>query len=308
MSPDVTANVLREAELSTSLGPTPTEPTIAPSIVIRASKGWRAINFRELWEYRELLYFFVWKDIKIRYKQTVLGIAWAVLQPVIMALIFTFLFSSVAHLSSGKLPSGEPIPYLPFVFSALLPWNLFARGLTDGSMSLAENQALVTKIYFPRILLPVAATLSALVDFGISVGVLVVIMVYYQILPSINVIFLPLFLLFAVLASVGVSLWLSALNAKYRDVRYTVPFLAQIWLFATPVMYAAGYVTATGVLGTVYALNPMFSVVEGFRWALFGSTFAFTTLSWISVAMVLTIFVGGLYYFRRAERTLADVV
>lgn len=302
MSPEMTAHVVQDVEASTGRSPTPTVPATAPSIVIRASKGLRAINVRELWEYRELLYFFVWKDIKIRYKQTVLGVAWAVLQPVLMALIFTFLFSAVAHLSSGS------IPYLPFVFSALLPWNLFARGLTDGSMSLAENQALVTKVYFPRVLLPVAAILSALVDFGISAGVLAVIMIYYQIVPTVNLIFLPLFLLFAVLASVGVSLWLSALNAKYRDVRYTVPFLAQIWLFATPVMYASSYISVTGVLGTVYALNPMFSVVQGFRWALFGSDFAFTPSSWISVAAVLLIFVGGLLYFRRAERTLADVV
>lgn len=300
MTADVTAT-RRKQGTGGRPSPPSESPGQAPTTVIRPSKGWRSLNLRELWEYRELLYFFVWKDIKIRYKQTVLGVAWAVLQPVMLAVVFYFLFTGVAGLKTLGIP--------PFAFylAGVIPWNVFSRGLTDASMSLAENQALVTKVYFPRVLLPVAATLAALVDFVIGLGILAVVLVYYQIVPTLYIAILPLFTLFAAVAGVGISLWLSALNVKYRDVRYTIPFLTQIWMFATPVGYATVALPAFVPLWA-YSLNPMAGVIEGFRWALFGSAFAFDASSWISVVMVLAIFLGGLVYFRRSERTFADVV
>lgn len=273
----------------------------APSLVIRPSKGWRALNLRELWEYRELLYFLVWKDLKVRYKQTVLGAAWAVLQPILMTLVFYLIFGLLA-----KIPTGG-VPPIIFYLSGLIPWNLFSRGLADASMSLVENQALVTKVYFPRLLLPLSEVLSALVDLGLSLIVLAALMVYFQVLPPLALIALPLFLLVTLVAAFGISFWLSAFNAKYRDVRYTVPFLTQLWLFATPIAYAVNLVPSQWLW--LYSLNPMVCVVEGFRWALLpGQPFGFQVSTWISLGMVVLIFVAGLFYFRRAERTLADVV
>lgn len=286
----------------TDVRPTPTReaPGPTPSIVIHASKGWRALNLRELWEYRELLYFFVWKDVKVRYKQTVLGIAWAVLQPILMTFVFYLIFTRLAQLSTLNQPP------IIFYLSGLIPWNLFARGLSEASMSLAENQILVTKVYFPRILLPVAAVLSALVDFALSLVVLAVLMIYYDVVPAVTLLMLPVFLFVAIVAAIGISLWFSALNVKYRDVRYTIPFLTQLLLFATPVAYASIEVPESFRL--IYSLNPMVSVVQGFRWALFDGAFAFDLGSWLSVAVVVAVFVSGLFYFRRAERTFADVV
>lgn len=294
---DTVANLAPKARATASSD----DGSPAPTITIRASKGWRAIDFRELWEYRELLYFLVWKDVKVRYKQTVLGVAWAILQPVLMTIVFYLIFTLLARIQTGNVPP------VVFYLSSLIPWSLFSRGLTDASMSLAENQALVTKVYFPRLLLPVAEVLSALVDMGLSLIVLASLMVYYQILPPLAILALPAFLVITLLATFGISFWLSAFNAKYRDVRYTVPFLTQLWLFATPIGYPVSLVPPSWLW--LYSLNPMVSVVEGFRWALFpDQTFSFGLSSWISLAVVVAIFVGGLFYFRRCERTLADVV
>ncbi len=297
MSPDGTA---AHVGARAGVAPVPGEGGQPPTFVIRASKGWRALNLRELWAYRELLYFLVWKDVKVRYKQTVLGVAWAILQPVLMTLVFYLIFTVLARIPTGGVP-----PILLYL-SGLIPWNLFSRGLTDASMSLTENQALVTKVYFPRLLLPIAEVLSALVDLALSMVVLAALLVYYRILPPLEILALPVFLLITLLATFGISFWLSAFNAKYRDVRYTVPFLTQLWLFATPIAYPISLVPAN--LVWIYSLNPMVSVVQGFQWAFFGTPFSFGLSSWISIGMVVLIFVGGLFYFRRSERTLADVV
>lgn len=270
------------------------------SVVIRPTSRWAFPNLKELWAYRELLYFFVWRDVKVRYKQTILGIGWAVIQPVAIVIVFTLFFGQLVGISSNG------VPYPVFAYVALLPWNLFARGLTDASTSLVANQNLVSKVYFPRIFLPVSAVLSALVDFVIGLVVLVPLMLYYGIIPTLAVLALPLFVLVAVMAAVGVGLWLSALDAKYRDVRHVLPFLSQLWFFATPVVYPLSLVP--DAWRWLYSLNPMVGVVEGFRWALLGGAWALDPVIFLSFGIVLAIFVGGLYYFRRAERTLADLV
>ncbi len=202
----------------------------APTVVIQPSRGWIPLNLRELWAYRELLYFLVWRDVKVRYKQTVLGVAWAVIQPVFMTIIFTLFFAQLAGISSGE------VPYPVFAYAALLPWNLFARGLTDASTSLVSNQSLVTKVHFPRLLLPASAVLAALVDFSVAFTVLIGLMLYYGIVPTIAIVTLPLFVVIAGMAAMGIGFWFSALDARYRDIRYTMPFLTQFWLFATPVV------------------------------------------------------------------------
>jgi lipopolysaccharide transport system permease protein len=257
-------------------------------------------NLRELWAYRELLYFFVWRDVKVRYKQTVLGVAWAVIQPVFMMFVFTLFFGQLA-----RVPS-DGVPYPIFAYVALLPWNLFARGLTDASTSLVANQNLVTKVYFPRLMLPASAVLAGFVDFSIAFTVLVALMLYYGIVPTLAIITLPIFVAIAVLSAMGIGFWFSALDARYRDIRYTLPFLTQFWLFATPVVYPLSLVPDSW--RWIYALNPMVGVVEGFRWALLGEAWALDPLSGVSIAVVVVMFLGGLLYFRRAERTLADVV
>ena len=267
---------------------------------IRPITGWVAINLIELWEYRELVYFLTWRDIKVRYKQTVFGAAWAVIQPVSMMLIFTVFFGNLVGVPSDGLP------YPIFAFAALLPWQLFSRALTSASTSLVVNQRLITKVYFPRLLIPMSAVLSSLVDFGISLVLLLVMMIIYGIAPTPMLALLPLFTLLALMTALGVGFWLSALDAQYRDVRYTLPFLTQFWLFATPVVYPASLVPDRWSL--LYGLNPMTGVVEGFRWALLGKTGAPDMMLAVSTIAVLAVFMGGLYYFRRAENTFADVV
>jgi len=267
---------------------------------IRPITGWVAINLIELWEYRELVYFLTWRDIKVRYKQTVFGAAWAVIQPVSMMLIFTVFFGNLVGVPSDGLP------YPLFAFTALLPWQLFSRALTSASTSLVVNQRLITKVYFPRLLIPMSAVLSSLVDFSISLVLLLVMMIIYGIAPTPMLALLPLFTLLALMTALGVGFWLSALDAQYRDVRYTLPFLTQFWLFATPVVYPASLVPDRWSL--LYGLNPMTGVVEGFRWALLGKTGAPDMMLAVSTIAVLAVFMGGLYYFRRAENTFADVV
>lgn len=271
----------------------------APTILIRPSKGWTALNLRDLWLYRELLYFLTWRDIKVRYKQTVLGAAWAILQPFFTMVVFSIFFGRLA-----KVPS-EGIPYPIFAYSALLPWSYFSGALDRAGNSLVGSSHLITKVYFPRLAIPISAVMAGLVDFGIAFVVLLVMMVYYRMSPTAAVLTLPLFLLLAVATALAVGLWLSALNVQYRDVRYTIPFLTQFWLFATPIAYPSSLVPEQW--RALYGLNPMAGVVEGFRWALLGKTPPGPLLA-VSVSVVVLLLIGGLYYFRRMERTFADVV
>lgn len=271
-----------------------------PTIVIRPSRGLISLKLRELWDYRELLYFLIWRDIKIRYKQTVLGAAWAILQPLLTMVVFTIFFGRLAGVPS------DGIPYPVFSFAALLPWQLFARALTESSNSLVGNQGLITKVYFPRLVIPMSAVLAGLVDFVIAFVVLLIMMVYYGIVPTINVLALPLFLLLAIATALAVGLWLSALNVIYRDVRHTIPFLVQFWLFLTPIAYPTSLVPEQW--RTLYGLNPMVGVVEGFRWALLGREGGVGPVVLASALVVGVLLVGGLFYFRRMEKTFADVI
>ena len=279
----------------------PKEANIRSSpLLICPASAWVLPNLAELWEYRELLYFLTWRDIKVRYKQTVLGAAWAVIQPLGMMLVFTIFFGRLVGVPSDGLP------YPIFAYTALLPWQLFSRALTDASTSLVANERLITKVYFPRLLIPVSAVLASLVDFAIAFVLLLGMMVFYGIVPTGSVLMLPLFVLLALMTALGIGFWLSALNAQYRDVRYTLPFLTQFWLFATPVVYPSSLVPEQWRL--LYGLNPMTGVVEGFRWALLGGTGAPDTMLAVSATVVLGVFIGGLYYFSRVDETLADVV
>ena len=271
-----------------------------PTLLIRPSRGWAALDLADLWHYRELIYFLTWRDIKVRYKQTVLGGAWAILQPFLTMVVFSVFFGRLAGIPSDGLP------YPIFAYCALLPWQLFAHALTESSNSLVANERLITKVYFPRLVVPISAVLAGLVDFLVAFVVLIGMMMYYHIQPTAAVWTVPLFLLLAVGAALGVGLWLSALNVQYRDVRYTIPFLTQFWLFLTPVAYPSTLVPVSW--RALYCLNPMAGVVEGFRWALLGKTEGPGALLAVSVAITIVILVGGLYYFRRMEKTFADVV
>ena len=272
----------------------------ARTFVIRPSKGWVPLSLSELWEYRELLYFLTWRDIKVRYKQTALGAAWAVIQPLLMMVVFTVFFGRLARLPSDNFP------YPVFAFSALVAWTYFATALTQSANSLVDNARLITRVYFPRLLLPLAAVLAGLVDLGIALLVLTGMLLFYGIRPTPTVLALPFLTLLAATTAFAVGLWLSALNVKYRDVRYTIPFLIQFWLFATPVAYSSSLVPAKW--RALFGLNPMTGVVEGFRWALLGEAPAFAAALPLSLLVVTVTLVGGLYYFRRTEKGFADVV
>ncbi|OLB13311.1 MAG: phosphate ABC transporter permease [Candidatus Rokubacteria bacterium 13_2_20CM_69_10] len=269
-------------------------------IVIRPSTGWTGVSLRDLWAYRELLYFLAWRDIKVRYKQTALGVIWVVIQPLFAMLVFSVFFGRLAGMPSGG------VPYPVFAFCALLPWQLFAHALTESSASLVTNQNLITKVYFPRLIIPLAPVLASLLDFLIAFGLLLGMLAYYRITPTLWVWTLPLFLLLAIALAIGVGLWLAALNARYRDVRYTIPFLTQIWLFATPIAYPSSLVPEPW--RAWYGLNPMAGVVDGFRWALLGTADAPGGLMAVSAAVTLVILVSGVHYFRRTERTFADTI
>jgi lipopolysaccharide transport system permease protein len=271
-----------------------------PTLFIRPQTGWTAAGLKELWEYRELLYFLTWRDIKVRYKQTVLGAAWAIIQPFFMMVVFSLFFGYLA-----RVPS-DGVPYPIFAYCALLPWQLFAHALTESSNSLVANERLITKVYFPRLVVPISAVLGGLLDFAIAFAILLLMMAYYGVRPTWAIVTLPAFLLLAMLTALGAGLWLSALNVKYRDVRYTITFLIQFWLFATPVAYSSSIVPARW--RALYGLNPMAGVVEGFRWALLGKSTGPGALLAVSIAVVILILIGGLYYFRRMEAEFADVV
>ena len=269
-----------------------------PVFIIRPSKGLVALNLRELWQYRELLYILIWRDIKVRYKQTAIGAAWAVIQPFLTMVVFSLIFGRLA-----KIPS-EGLPYPIFAYSALLPWQFFAKALTEASTSLVVNERVITKVYFPRLLVPTAVVLAGLLDFGIAFLILLGMMVFYGITPSWFILFVPLFLLLAIITALGVSFWLSALDVEYRDVRYTLPFLTQLWFFATPVVYPSTIVPPSW--RALYGLNPMVGVIEGFRWALLGSAPPDPRMLLVSSLLASLLFMSGLIYFRRMERTLAD--
>jgi lipopolysaccharide transport system permease protein len=271
-----------------------------PITRIQPSRGWASLKLRELWACRELLYFLTWRDIKVRYKQTALGAAWAIIQPFFTMLIFTFSFSKLA-----KIPS-DGLPYPLFCYAAMTPWSFFANGLTQSSNSLVGNANLIRKVYFPRLTIPIATVLSGIVDFLLAFALLLAMMAWYGTRPTANLVFLPLFLLLALTTALGVGLWLSALNVEYRDVRYVVPFLTQFWMLATPIAYPSS------LLGdpwrTLFGLNPMTGVVEGFRWALLGGRQPPGRLLLASSLTSLALLIGGAFYFRRMEKTFADVV
>ena len=273
-----------------------------PPLIIEATQGWRTLDFKEIWRYRELLLFLTWRDISVRYKQTVLGIAWAVIQPLFTMIVFTIFFGRLGGIDQ-KL--GSDLNYSLFVFSGLLPWLLFAFALNEVSKSMVTNRNLITKVYFPRLIVPLAPLLSVLVDFAIAAVLFTGMMVWYQVMPGWPILLLPFFLLMALITSLAVGLWLAALNAIYRDVQYTLNFLTQFWMFLTPIAYPSSIVPEQW--RWLYGLNPMTGVVDGFRWALFGTTPP-GLMMLVSFVMMVVMLIGGLFYFRRMERTFADVV
>jgi lipopolysaccharide transport system permease protein len=272
-----------------------------PVFVIRPTQGWVALNLRELLEYRELLYILIWRDIKVRYKQTAIGAAWVVIQPLLAMVVFSLFFGKLVKISSGG------IPYPIFVYSALLLWQFFFKALTEASTSLVVNERVITKVYFPRLLVPTAVVLAGLLDFGIAFILLLGMMVYYGVILSWAVLTAPVFLLFAVMTALGVAFWFSALDVEYRDVRYTLPFLTQLWFFVTPVVYPSNLVPEGW--RALYGLNPMVGMIEGFRWALLGRTALPDPFMLVASGLAVTVvFLGGLFYFRRMERTFADKI
>ena len=269
-------------------------------MVVEPPRRWAALGLRELWAYRELVYFLTWRDVKVRYKQTVLGASWAVIQPFCTMVVFSLFFGRLA-----RVPS-DGIPYPLFSFAALVPWTFFANGLTQSAGSVVASQHLVTKVYFPRLAVPIATVLSGVVDFAIAFAILVAMMAYYGVWPTARALWVAPLLLLAFAAALGVGLWLAALNVRYRDVRYAVPFLAQLWLFATPIAYPSSLLDEPW--RTLYGLNPMVGVVEGFRWALLGAERGPGGVLAASCAATFLVLAGGALYFRRTERTFADVV
>lgn len=272
----------------------------SPVIIVKPSKGWISLNLDELWEYRELLYFLTWRNIKVRYKQTVLGAAWAIIQPFFTMVVFSLFFGKLAGMPS------DGVPYPIFAYAALVPWMFFANGLSQSSDSLVGSADLVKKVYFPRLVVPISSVISGVIDFLLAFVVLLGMMFFYKIFPTINAIWLPLFLLLALVTALGVGLWLSALNVQFRDVRYTVPFLTQFWLFATPIAYPSSLLPEPWRI--LYGVNPMVGVVEGFRWALLGTDTTPGPIVIVSTLVALMLVISGVFFFRRMERTFADVV
>lgn len=274
---------------------------LAPEVVrLAPTSGWRALGIKELLKYRELLYFLAWRDVKVRYKQTIFGAAWAILQPVLAMVVFSIFFGRLANMPSDGLP------YPVFSYAGLLPWTMFATGLSQSALSMVGSANLVTKVYFPRLLIPMAAVVPSVVDFALAFLVLAGMMVWYGIAPTAGALLLPLFILLALVTVLGTGFWLAALNVRFRDVRFAVPFIIQIWLFATPVVYPSSLLSEPW--RTLYALNPMVGVVDGFRWGLLGTGRAPGLSTALSAAMAVVMFVSGMFYFRRMERTFADSV
>lgn len=270
-----------------------------PLTVIRPTSGWARLRLDEFWEFRELVFFFIWRDVKVRYKQTVLGAAWAIIQPLFTMAIFSIFFGRLANVPSDGLP------YPLFALAGLVPWLFFMNGLSHGANSLVENEKLIKKVFFPRMIVPVASVLAGLVDFAVASSLLVLAVIYYGIVPGPEIAFLPLFILLGVVAAMGVALWLSALNVQFRDVRYVVPFLGQVWMFATPIAYPSSLLSESWRL--LYALNPMVGVVDGIRWSLLGAGDAQWGVFAVSTAVAVTLLVSGAFFFRRVERSFADI-
>ena len=266
---------------------------------LQPSQGWNGRTLSDIWEYRELLYFFIWRDIKVRYKQTLLGAGWAIIQPLMTMVVFTIFFGHLA-----KVPS-DGLPYPVFSLMALVPWTYFASALAGCSTSLSGYQHIISKVYFPRLIIPIGAVVAPLVDFAIGFAILIGFMAWYRIVPGPSIVWLPALMLLALATAAGVGVWLAALNVRYRDVRYVVPFVVQLWMFATPVAYPASLVPAQW--RAVYGLNPMAGVIEGFRWALAGGP-APGVITLVSAAVVVVLIAGGAIYFRRLEGTFADVI
>jgi len=271
-----------------------------PVTVIEPSRGWVSLRLRALWRARELLYFLIWRDVKVRYKQTLLGAAWAILQPLLTMVVFSIFFGKLA-----RMPS-DGVPYPLFAYVALVPWTFFANGLILSSGSLVSNQTLLRKVYFPRLVIPISAVASGLIDFGIAFVVLLGLAARYGVTPTSHMLWLPALVLLALVTALGVGLWFSALNVLYRDIQYVVPFLVQVWLYATPIVYPSSLVPERW--RTLYALNPMVGVVEGFRWTLLGTGTAPGPMILVSAAAALALMIGGLFFFRRMEKSFSDVV
>jgi lipopolysaccharide transport system permease protein len=271
-----------------------------PHIRIEPSQGWVSLRLRELWVYRELLYFLVWRDVKVRYKQTVLGAAWAIIQPFFTMVVFSLFFGRLA-----KVPSDE-IPYPIFSYAALVPWTFFSNGLTQASQSMVTYAGLIKKVYFPRLAMPIAKVLAGVADFALAFIVLLGMMLVYGIVPTVNVLWLPFYLLLALFTSLGTALWLAAMNVRFRDVGYMVPFIIQFWFYATPIVYPSSLLPEPW--RTLYGINPMAGVVEGFRWSLLGTETAPGSIIFVSSLVALGLLVSGAFYFRRMEKTFADVV
>ena len=276
-------------------------PAAVPVLHIRPSKGWVSLRLKELWEYRELLYFLTWRNVKVRYKQTLLGAVWAIIQPFFTMVVFSIFFGRLAGVSS------DGVPYPIFSYAAMVPWTFFSQGLTQASNSLVGGAQLITKVYFPRLAMPISTVLSGVIDFVLAFVVLLGMMFYYRIVPTVNTLYLPLFLLLAAVTSLGTGLWLSAMNVQFRDVHYIVPFLAQFWMFVTPIAYPSSLIEQP-LLRTLYGLNPMTGVIEGFRWALLGTDTQPGSIIIASSAVAVLLLVSGAFYFRRMEKTFADVV
>lgn len=275
-------------------------PSRVSHLRIEPTSGFVSLRLGELWEYRELLFFLVWRDVKVRYKQTALGAAWAIIQPVMTMVVFSIFFGKLGKLSSDGLP------YPIFAFAALVPWTLFANGLMQATNSLVGSSHLIKKVYFPRLIIPVAAVLAGVIDFLLAFAVLIVLMIFYGITPGVNALWLPVFLLMTIVATLAVSLWLSALNVEFRDVRHIIPFLTQLWLFATPIAYSSSLLSEPW--RSVYGINPMVGVVEGFRWALLGTDTQPGLMAAISMLAALVLLISGAFYFRRMEKTFADII
>ncbi|MFN7918899.1 MAG: ABC transporter permease [Bryobacteraceae bacterium] len=271
-----------------------------PELVIEPGRSWIGPQLGELWEYRELVYFLTWREVKVRYKQTAIGVAWAVIQPLLTMLVFALFFGRL-----GKMPS-DGVPYPVFSLAALVPWTLFSNGLSQSANSVVANGNLIKKVYFPRLAIPLSSILSGVVDFLVAFALLLAVMLYFGVAPTANAIFLPGFVLLAVVTSLGAGLWLSALNVEYRDVRYVIPFLTQFWMLATPIAYPSSLLPEPWK--TLYGLNPMAGVVEGFRWSLLGIGTPPGGVVWVSAAVAAVSLITGVLYFRRLEHTFADVV
>ena len=276
------------------------ETQAPPLIRVQATHGWVPLKLRDVWQYRELLYFLAWRDIKVRYKQTTLGIAWAVLQPVLTVTILTFVFGRIVNVNTGGLP------YPLLALSGLLPWNFFQQALNEAGSSVVGNSNLISKVYFPRLVAPLAGVFTALPDFLVTFVLLGILMAWYRVVPGAPVLLLPAFLLLAMITALGVGVWFAALSAQFRDFRYVMPFLLQFWFFASPVAYSS---TASVTLGKrlIYGLNPMAGVIEGFRWALLGTPRP-ARMMLLSAFVAVLVLVSGLYFFRRVERSFADLI